>query len=221
MIVDGSSNIFGAGHLYTPNPGGPFSGDAGYAGTLPPLYSLIAGSNIVQFPTISGTVNCCSDKPDNGPDGGNSFQTDISSLAGLSGIKGPGDMFLVGVFLSGVEPTGAGPAVLNFTNAGIGTNFSSINPLLNQVFFIGDGRKTDGTTIQSFIAPAGTTRLYLGFADGIGFSGYPGAYGDNSGFLSVNISQTDGAPEPTSIMLFLSGALGLFAARKFRKPKQN
>lgn len=221
MIVDASSNIFGAGHSSTPNPGGVFSSDAGYTGTLPPLYSLTAGLNIVQFPTITGTVNCCSDKPAAGPEGGNYFQTDLSPLSGLSGIQGPGNMFLVGVFLSGFEPSGTGPTALNFTNTGIGTNFSSINPLLNQVFFIGDGRKNDGTTIQSFIAPAGATRLYLGFADGVGFVGDPGAYGDNTGALSVSITQPEGAPEPASVMLFLSGALGLFAARKFRKPTQS
>lgn len=217
VIVYGTANIFGAGHSSTPNPGGPFSSNPGYTGTLPSLYTLLAGMPVVQIPTITGTVNCCSDKPANGPEGGSDFQTDITSLAGLSGIKGPGDMFLVGVFLSGIEPAGAGPDRLNFTT-GAGTNFASIAPALNQVFFIGDGRYSGGA-LQSFIAPAGATRLYLGFADGVAFVGSPGAYGDNGGFLSLEISQYGGAPEPASMLLFFSGAVALLAARKFRKPK--
>lgn len=217
VIVYGNANIFGAGHSTTPNPGGPFSADPGYTGALPTLYSLVAGQPIVKMPTITGTVTCCSDKPANGPEGGADFQTDISSLAGLSGIKGPGDMFLVGVFLSGVEPAGTGPDRLDFTT-GAGTNFSSIAPSLNQVFFIGDGRNSGGA-VQSFIAPSGATRLYLGFADGVAFTGAPGAYGDNGGFLSLSVNQYAGAPEPASMLLFISGAVALLAARKFRKPK--
>lgn len=219
VIVNGSANIFGAGHATTPNPGGPFSDTVGFTGTLPTVYNLLAGLPVLRFPDISGSVGCCSDQPANGAEGGTAFPlTDINSLAGISGIRAPGSMFLVGVFLSNTEPTGIGPSRLDFTT-GAGVNFASLAPSLNQIFFIGNGLRNDNTTLQSFVAPTGATRLYMGFVDGMGFVGNPGAYADNTGFLSVGINQYGQTPEPASMLLLLSGAAALCVARKFRKPK--
>jgi len=214
VTVYGSANIYAAGQASPPYSPGPFWGTPGYGGTLPTLYMLIAGQPVLHFTSVTGLVGCCSDKPQNGPDGGTDFSTDINSLAGISGIIAPTDMFLAGVFLTDAPPSDVAPERLNFTV--LGTDFSSISPELSQVFFIGDGRRSGGTTLQDFVVPSGATRLYLGFVDGVGFVANPGAYGDNTGYLTVGINN-DQAPEPASMLLVFSGALALFVGRKFCK----
>ena len=54
--------------------------------------------------------------------------------------------------------------------------------LLEFVFFIGDGLRADGVTLQDFIVPAGATRLYIGVMDGQQWS-------DNSGSLSTTVTK--------------------------------
>lgn len=106
----------------------------------------------------------------------------------------------------------------------MGIDFDALSPLLNQVFFIGDGRVgTDGTGQQQlFYAPDGATRLYLGIADSSGRSHpySPGAYGDNSGefFADVNMSVV---PEPSSVLLGLTGfaAVAVLARRRQAKTR--
>lgn len=66
-------------------------------------------------------------------------------------------------------------------------NFASLRPLVAQVFFIGDGRASDGA-IQRFLVPDGATRLYLGVVDAFAFTGPPGFYGDNAGSFEVRLS---------------------------------
>ena len=91
-------------------------------------------------------------------------------------------MFLTGVFL---DPSvgSVAPSALNFSAPG-GTSFTTLSGLqLGQTFFIGDGLTGSGTGgIQTFVAPTGATRLFLGFADAFGFGGSPGFYDDNKAF---------------------------------------
>ena len=128
------------------------------------------------------------------------------------------------MFLSNSAPSGFGAFADNFTSASNQVNFA---PLLGQVFFIGDGLTgTDGVNVgsgstQTFQVPTTATRLFLGFADAFNnFStsggGSPGAYGDNTGSLSVNINTggLQATPEPGSIMLM---GLGLFSLAFLRK----
>jgi hypothetical protein len=68
----------------------------------------------------------------------------------------------------------------------LGEAFATLAPAIGQVFFVGDGLTGTATgTAQQFRAPAGATRLYLGFADGYRFVGAPGYYGDDSGRMSL------------------------------------
>lgn len=90
-------------------------------------------------------------------------------------------MFLVGVFLSDAAPGSSAPTILNFSNA---DDFTSISPELGQTFYIGDALTGMGSgSIQEFVVPDAASRLYLGFADAIGFSGTAGYYDDNIGEL--------------------------------------
>ena len=134
VTVPGTADIFAAGLSQVPAFGGG-------GGTLP------ASVNVSGAPTVtvsaSGLTNCCSSTPDSPPDGTTGFaQTTINSSGSISGIISPRAMFLVGVFLGPNPPLGFAPLNLNFTS--IGTNFGTLAPTLQQVFYIGDGQTSTG-----------------------------------------------------------------------------
>ncbi len=147
--------------------------------------------------------------PSNGfePNGGDPDGSSLNALAGISGYQGPQGA-LVGLFLDNNNPVGSSaPTTLDFRSGGIGTSFTSLAPGLGQLFFIGDGSG------KTFTAPTGATRLFLGIADGFGFSGAPGAYEDNDGSFQVAVrtsDTTESVPEPTAIagLLMVGGLLG-------------
>lgn len=73
-------------------------------------------------------------------------------------------MAVTGVFLSGDQPVaGDEPEHLNFETEDA-RNFTVLAPKLNQPFFIGDGRNSDGD-VQRFVVPDGATRLFMGVMD--------------------------------------------------------
>jgi RHS repeat-associated protein len=114
---------------------------------------------------------------------------DLNSVGGISGYRGPIGS-LVGVFLSDQIPAAAASPGLDFSPAGLGTAFTTLAPALGQVFFIGDGLAGTGTgPVQTFVAPPGATRLFVGAIDGFSFRGTPGAYDDNNGQFQVTILQ--------------------------------
>jgi hypothetical protein len=189
LTVKGVSNIFGAGHATAPAP-------EGGAGELPPVFSFTAApARALVIESVTGTVSCCGPTAHNGPDGNGhaSGTTDILSHGGISGIvNNDATMFLVGVFVGPGEPEDPAPDRLDVTG---GTDRTDYNPVLNQVFFIGDGFTGTGSgTRQRFHVPETATRLFLGFADALEF-GYPqslpGYYWDNEGELSVTFTITE------------------------------
>jgi hypothetical protein len=209
--VPGNSNIYAAGHSSPTAPGG------GGAGVLPQEYDFgfsAPSSFFLTFSSITGTVivNTGSGDNANDPDGvgAGSTSSSVNSLNGLSGITGPNAGFLVGVFETDIEPVDPAPAALNFSS--LGTNFSTLSPLLNQVFFIGDGLTGDGTgTVQQFLVPDGATRLFLGIADAPGYHGDPGGYNDNTGQFIASFTIV---PEPSVLALIaLAGAMTLMGVR--------
>jgi hypothetical protein len=178
-VVPARANIFGAGRETPPAPGG------GGGGVLPPAWRLPAGSaGVMTFPSVTGRVNPISGVAEFvGPDAGKFGTTDISSHEGISGIihrrKG---MFLVGVFLTDSPPPATAPPRLDFTDR---ENFDVLSPEIGQTFLIGDGKG------RSYRAPAGATRLFLGFADGHYYKGDPGWYDNNVGELTVTVNGAD------------------------------
>jgi hypothetical protein len=201
LLVIGSDNIYGAGKTEPPYFGSAtleFPNNLTGGGTLPKIVSLPAQAQEVVFPKISGEIQCCAGATQNSAEGGNFGlgKTELNALDGLSGIRLDKTMFLVGVFLAD-QTVATAPATLDFNDM---TDFDRLNPALQQVFFIGDGKNAHGS-LQHFNIPQGATRLFLGFADG-NEQGQVGFYNDNYGSLDVNYqvlgeSTTVFQPPPT------------------------
>ncbi|MDS4014015.1 MAG: PEP-CTERM sorting domain-containing protein [Candidatus Accumulibacter sp.] len=115
---------------------------------------------------------------------------------------------LIGVFLDGTQPnlTPAPSTYLDFSTDAA-RDFASLSPLLKQPFLIGDGRRNDGTTVQSFFVPTGATRLYLGTMDGYGWF-------NNSGSLTVEVGIRNAVPEPATLPIITSALLALLLGRR-------
>jgi hypothetical protein len=232
VSVDGMSDIFEAG-LGT--SGTAVGANLGLYPTLALSFTAGAGQTI-SFNSITGTVKyggSVSD-PSVSADGmANPFGTDgtnITSNTGISGIAFDGRiMFLVGVFLDDNAPSaGSQPATVTFFSSGGGYDADGrvnwfgapVTFQLGQAFYIGDGRtgfNNAAGTLQVWDVPSTATRLFLGFADGgnLPFSGPFGAYNDNSGALTVDVSLGAAAvPEPGTLMLMGLGLLSVVVVRK-------
>lgn len=218
QLVNAANNIYGAGHASP--PGG---------GNLPTGYTLNAGTGrILTFSSVTGSITY-NNSNFNDPDGiGSVSDLAVNASTGISGIQNLNHAgFLTGVFLSAAEPADPAPTTLVFSDTGSGgstaTSFTTLTPVLNQTFFIGDGLTGDGTgSIQQFIVPNGATRLYLGFADAGGYHGDPGAYGDNFGNFtaSFTISGPASTPEPSTYALLAASAFtGIAFARRYKARK--
>jgi hypothetical protein len=194
--VPATSDIFDAGRSVPVIP-------EGGAGTLPVQTSYTPGQDGgFQFAYLSGTVSQYYNDFSLGPEGLTTYDSNINPYDGISGFLANQQFCLVGVFLTDATPQSPSPATLDFTTAGIGRNFLSLTPGIGQVFYIGDGL-TDSSQLQTFYAPAGATRLFLGFADAPYGGGDPGNYDDNEGALNIQVT-TLPVPEPS-----ICGLLGI------------
>lgn len=162
--------------------------------TFPPGYRITPGASFTF--QASGQTNFYGGPPEDGfppdgdPAGGMAY---LDDFGGISGYQGPAGA-LVAVFLSDAIPASNPPDALDFTEEGMGSNFSRLEPQVGQVFFIGDGRSSNGQA-QTFVAPTNATRLFIGLADGAYFSGPPTCYADNTGSFSYQI-ESDQPYEP-------------------------
>lgn len=205
--VAGNSVIFDPDNVLTSSELAVL-GSNGSLGAMPAVEALSFGAAAGQTFTFSasGLVGCCG-TANVGPDGYLAKGSKITSLGSISGFVAPAQLPLVGVFTEG-PPSGPAPASFDYSG---GLGQSSFSPLLDQVFFIGDGLTGRGSgSLQTFNVPAGATELWLGFADAYGFIGAPGYYGDNPGCLAVSGTLTTGVspvPEPGTLALIGSGLL--------------
>jgi len=120
---------------------------------------LRAGSELEFF--ASGTLwtnffRC----PQVGPDGSTNCSGNLSPFfrSGVSAVSAPGGG-VIGVFLGDSIDSSSTPPSLEF-NEGL-RQVARIEPLLQQVFYIGSG-KTPSGEVKTFVAPAGSTRLFVG-----------------------------------------------------------
>jgi hypothetical protein len=219
--VDAQANIYAAGLADTSgfSAGGllPVSIALGAGSTSVVFDSVVAGSPVSGSP--SGGATCVFNGLASSGDGSTcvSSVSDVFSANGYSAYYLSGrTMTLVGVFVGATKsPTAPAGNPMSFADANTATGFS---PLLQQVFFIGDGR-TAADALQTFAVPTGATTLYLGFADAYGFYGAPGAYTDNYGSLDVSLSVA-AVPEPATLMMSVLGLAALLPlARRARRAR--
>ena len=167
--------------------------------------------------TVGGSVSNTGTLSSLSPDGGSYTAHRNGAQNGISDITAPINS-LIGVFLdSDIPVSGDASITLNFNTSGkahLGTDFTTLAPALNQVFFIGDGLATikDGksttTLAQTFIAPTDATRLFLGSMDAF-------EWNNNSGSFSVTLTAI---PEPATYAAFLGLAtLATVAIRRYRR----
>ena len=171
---------------------------------VPPFpYTFAAGpGQVLAFSVNVGKWTCAD--PNGAPYGpdGTSDATDTACYprASIANPIGPFSGYdatdytgaLVGVFLEDTLPTSAPPPlrfyVTDSSQGGIQTDFTTLSPLIGQVFFIGDGLTGTGTgSVQTFQVPATATRLFLGYVDSCSASGKtsPGCYTDNGGAIAA------------------------------------
>jgi hypothetical protein len=159
---------------------------------------------------VSGTVsmNIGTGSNQNDPDGTGAAvpQSSNTGADAISGIAAPHAGYLVGVFVPAEGPHGPPPPLLDFTAPGA-TSFTTLSPLLGQVFFIGDGLTGDGNGVhQIFHAPEGAGYLYLGLSDAGGYNGQPGAYQDNAGIFQVVVTPL---PHDLRILGIIGSSVGV------------
>jgi Flp pilus assembly protein TadG len=152
-----------------------------------PLQNMAAGQ-VLNF-QFTGSVSNWSGDNTYGCDGDPDYvgcnwwaQANGNSEHGIANVTAP-IAAVIGVFLGNSEPDStSAPAALDFSTAS-SQDFATLSPLLKQPFFIGDGLRADGVTLQGFVVPAGATRLYVGCMDFQEWS-------DNSGTMSTTVTTT-------------------------------
>ena len=181
------------------------AGQAGQPGDgiLPAAIALPERVTIVLFPHVSGSWS--NTGPMFSPDGeppivdppfacGAPPPCTVMASNGLSGLTDSAMFwYLTGVFLGPGTPGGTPPPSIDFTRR---HEFKVLEPALGQVFFIGDGRTSDGI-VQQFRVPQSATRLFLGMADICMPGEAAGCYFDNDGSLEVTMSW--GTPDTATL----------------------
>lgn len=156
---------------------------------IPPIAIDVRGADYVTFDNVSGEVSCFGERDSTfyGADGGE-YGESTSVYPGeyipLSGINHKTKvMFLTGVFVSAYSGLDPQLPAIDFTEE---EEFYSDKyiPAQNQVVYIGDGRKEDGTP-QLLGVPTGAETLYIGFADCL--RGKPSNYSNNAGSIKITV----------------------------------
>lgn len=210
IVVDAKTVIFAAAG----------NGNPDKDGLVPTTIPLPAGvGRTLTLELVTGEVSPAGPPFLGPPDG--AFFADASphvfDYNGISGIIDNGKdnvMALMGVFTAGVPDPATRPPTRNITND---KNLAVMPTIVNQPFFMGDGRWSGG--VQVFLIPDDATGLSFGFADAIGgspgiYQGPPGAYVDNFGSLTVNYAVV--VPETGTASLLLAGMMVTVSRRRRR-----
>lgn len=198
VTVNGNDNPFLAGQP----DGASALGDTAPAQSPTLALTNFDTSQAITFSAVGG-FNFSGGAPALSADGNGGSGNLNPAQLGLSGAQGIRFNGLVGVFLNDSVPGGTAPAPRND-----GRTFSTLSPLLNQIFWIGDGFDGDNPSQplqgnqQLFFAPTGATRLFLGSTDGVGWF-------NNSGTSVVTINFTalagNAVPEPSVWAMLILG----------------
>jgi hypothetical protein len=230
--VSATNNIFLAGQPATAANSTPACTTANL-GCLPfELDFIPVAGNTLMFtgpgaptPGNSGGVSACANPvcstttPDGNNLGSAAPATSLSySGTTISQIQFTGvELFLIGVFLGPSLPGSQVASIGDYGTGAISPNQVTYTPLVGQTFFVGDGLTGTGSgTVQQWVVPVGATRLFLGFADGMAFTGQTQMYGDNTGSASVSLQivPAAAAPEPGTVALLALGLAALALGRR-------
>lgn len=153
--------------------------------------SQIFSGQTILFDNVRGSVSNTGSGSGTTPDGDPGYVVNLgtangtgagnwpNSVNGISNIKSPMSG-LIAVFLSDTEPNNtSAPPALDFSNPS-SRNYTSLAPALKQVFFVGDGRRSNGEA-QQIVVPDGATRLFIGNMDAW-------QWNDNTGGYTATIS---------------------------------
>jgi hypothetical protein len=180
--MSGTDNIFAAGLSSIPND----SANGGQ-GNLPDELTITGSEQL--YVTATGLVNCC--------DGGSTPPSTAAGFAtnpfGGVGSNITNSLAAYGSTVPNFSSSVSFPLLYTFTNSS-GQDVGGLNAL------------TWGTA-GYITAPSTADHIYFGFADGYGFNGLAGAYGDN--FNSANapgiLLTVSSAPEPSTWALLILG----------------
>jgi Flp pilus assembly protein TadG len=188
--VPGTANPFLAGmpqgsvaSLNNPHNSPDYAGNSGNPKQSPLVVSmpLVEGDSL-SFDSIDGTVRHDPSLAYYSPDGelATIGRNTNGSENGISDLNAPINA-LVGLFLDDTQPNTSGaPRSLDFSSDA-SRNFDTLNPKLKQIFFIGDGKTSDGAR-QQFIVPKGATRLYLATWDFY-------EWNNNAGYRNIQVKR--------------------------------
>jgi hypothetical protein len=199
VVVPGTADPWLAG---MPNGSTASSGDVAPAESPVRITGLnYAGGGVLTF-SVKGSVNYAGAPPTDPPDGDVNYVIHHATAAenGMSDVVSPVDA-LMAVFLAVVPPNAiAAPATLDFSTPA-SRDYTTLSPLLQQVFFVGDGL-TSTNVVQQIQIPVGATAFYLGTMDGFGWS-------NNSGSFNVQVTGPghSAVPEPGPLVLAGTGIL--------------
>ncbi|MDX1929713.1 MAG: FG-GAP-like repeat-containing protein [Pirellulaceae bacterium] len=123
-----------------------------------------------------------------------------SDFNGISKFASPRYGSLIGVFLDNSLPSNQTPPVsLDFRATGNvpgGIDYTSLQPALRQVFFIGDGRTADGLE-QTITVPPGASRLFLANSST--------TWANNTGEFEVQIFDAVSEPVQVGRQVYIDG----------------
>ncbi|HEX3356565.1 MAG TPA: Tad domain-containing protein [Tepidisphaeraceae bacterium] len=133
----------------------------------------VAPGDQLSFEGLSGTATYVPGSTANSADGDSTFMVALgqtypptvptNGMNGMSNVRAPIGAIMA-VFLDDNNPSyTSAPTDLDFSTQ-TQRDYSSISPKLKQVFFVGDGKKSDGE-VQNIVVPTGATRVFVGMMD--------------------------------------------------------
>jgi hypothetical protein len=196
--------------------GSPNGTTAGGGGDVAPAQSPVLVSfavtpgQVLQFINVTGQASNDPLATLSGADGDQFFLTKFAPENGIGSTRAPraalmGTFVGAGVPVSGPNPGDLGNMFMDYQYGAAVADLTaaSISAPLQAAFFIGDGLTGTGSgSVQSFVVPAGATRLFLGVMDSFQWANNVGGY------------QVTVIPAPATVALLGLGGLAMARRRR-------